>query len=163
MEKMTGEFYKTLRQGLGMSQADAMYLHGVKNIRTIKRWEAGESEISERAAERMLKAFSFVENLVEHYEDQAKKYYREADNLPVVLLTYKPQDFEDLMPFFQENSLPQTLYKTVVAWTAAALSKQNIPVNVIEMDKENYHGWLEGRKDTEGQRLWWAYQRMKSV
>lgn len=47
---MTGAEYKTLRQALGLSAAEAASFHGLASDRTIRYWESGQVEVPAGAA-----------------------------------------------------------------------------------------------------------------
>lgn len=51
---LSGTEYRAIRESLGLTQAEAAALHGLKGVLTIKRWEAGRSYISKAACDKIV-------------------------------------------------------------------------------------------------------------
>jgi DNA-binding transcriptional regulator YiaG len=62
---LNGEEYKTIRETLGFSLAEAAEFHKVESINTIKRWEQGESLPTEKACKKILELFEKINFSVE--------------------------------------------------------------------------------------------------
>lgn len=81
---LSGLGYRAIRENLGLTQAEAAALHGLKGVLTIKRWEAGCSFISKVACDKIV---SLCQNFYKEQEELFSSLRRKGEE---IVLTFPP-------------------------------------------------------------------------
>lgn len=79
---LSGLEYRAIRESLGLTQAEAAVLHGLKGVLTIKRWEAGRSIISKAACDKIL---SLCQNFYLEHEEVFNSFKRKNEEIVLIL------------------------------------------------------------------------------
>ena len=96
---LTSAEYRSIRQLLGFTQEEAAIFHNVGNVRTIKRWEKGESVVSELACDKITGLFEKINWVIAQAIEQASKL--PSDKLDIVLIVYPDSCFQKYAVGFQ--------------------------------------------------------------
>lgn len=148
---LTNEEYLTLRQYCGLSQQDAAEFHGIKNDKTIRRWEKGQSDVSEVASEKLLWLNSQIDMMVKAFINAID------ENTNFTFLTYSPEDI-DMIP--ASHPIPPMAYNAAFRRLWLSLKEDNKPAHLVRMDRKKYIEWLAGRKDSLEYRIKWATEQI---
>lgn len=153
---ITAEEYKALRIMCGFSQEQAKEFHKVQNIRTIRRWENGESWVSELAANKILdlneKLQWSVTQATEQYLAAAEKGI-EIDK--IVLIVY-PEGCRRMIN--NMGDLPCSVHNMLIQRTYLALKSVGADVAIVEFNMQDYFTYLAKNnfKDSQDIRGAWA-------
>lgn len=113
---MTGSEYKALRQLLGMTRLQAAAFHGVRNLRTIYRWETDYSVISNVAASNIIKLFIWSCREVMRCVHEAEEGKTMREHLFVLPEEVRP--------------LPYSVYEAIFARTYGYCLAHHIPCKI---------------------------------
>lgn len=157
MKILTGAEYKKLRQHCGLNIIDCMEFHGVKNRRTIERWESGYSEISEQASEKILSLHQRLLAMKEQYLSVIKRQIKKMGGRKpedLVLITYSPRDSDMIFGW----TLPFNCHSGLVGMIFTDLKNMGIDVRLVPMNRKKYFAFLEERNlsDTPSARAAWG-------
>lgn len=152
---LTAAEYKTIRQFLGFSQQEAAEFHNVQNVRTIKRWENGDSWVSELACDKITKLLKQIQWTI----GQAVERYRElphAQETSVVLITYPDNCLAKFVPNW--GNLPASVHRAIIAHTYTALKELGADVGIVVFNPQDYFTYLAAHNLSDGQdsRSAWA-------
>lgn len=151
---LTSVEYKLLRTSLGFTQAQAAEFHNVQNVRTIKRWESGDSWVSELACDRITKLAEKVNWTIQHAVEQASNY--KPEELEITLIVYPDGCYKKYAVGFED--LPNSVHQAMITRTYTALSRLGYKVGVVEMNTQDYFIYLakNNLKDDQVSRSAWA-------
>lgn len=162
---LTALEYKTIRILLGFSQEEAKEFHGVKNIRTIKRWESGQSRVSELACDKIMDLFKKINWVigqgVRSYENLPEEVRQKTE---VTLIFYPDSCYKKFAVGFE--NLPNSVHKTAVSRLFAELIERGVKVGIVEFNPQDYFSFMGANnyKDAQDVRALWAgdyYERLK--
>ncbi len=156
---LTSAEYAAIRKTLGFTQQEAAEFHKVQNVRTIKRWENGDSWVSELACEKITQLFKIINTQV-----------REACEIIAADFDSKPKEEWDVAVLIQYpdacyarfvtgiGNLPNSVHKTMVNRIYLSLTEQGYPVGIIMFNPQSYFSFLaaNGREDSQESRAIWA-------
>ena len=151
---ITGTEFCRLRESAGLTQADVADLIGC-DLRSVKRWEAGKSRISDRVVERL----EHVVDMLDVYAKRAVTVYFEhlrgidTDEMPEVALVVYDDADADMVEW---PSLPFHTHAAAVAKAFDELQRLGAPVRLVKMDRADYYAYLSGRPDSQAERSAWA-------
>jgi len=157
---LTAEEYKILRIACGLTQEEARKLHGLKEIRTIQRWEDGSSWISKIAEEKILWANEViqrsVDNAIQIYKDALMNHCEKPET--VVLIQYSNDDFIVFVPELAKLGFPNNVHRAMILRLYLAFREYGQKVSIVEMNVDDYIEFLESRnlEDTQDARAAWA-------
>lgn len=152
---LTAEEYKAIRKFLGLTQQEAAIFHKVQNIHTIKRWERGESWVSELACNKitdLLKKIQWsISQAIKQYQDFPYK-----SELEVVLITYPERCLSRFVPNW--GDLPASVHNAMIVHTYTALKELGANVGIVEFNPQDYFTYLAANNMTDNQasRSAWA-------
>lgn len=156
---LTSAEYAAIRKTLGFTQQEAAEFHKVQNVRTIKRWENGDSWVSELACEKIIQLFRLINAQV-----------RETCEMIATDFNSKPEEEWDVAVLIQYpdtcyakfvagiGNLPNSVHKTMINRIYSSLTEQNYPVGIIMFNPQDYFSFLaaNGRVDNQESRAIWA-------
>lgn len=157
---MTSEEYRAIRTALGLTQEDAMRLHNLKNVRTIKRWESDSHVTSEKACDEILSLLKLfnkcVNTMVDDLRDEFDATPREEWST-AVLIQYSEAEFKKYASELEK--MTYNTYKALVQRIYTELSEEGYPVGIIAFNQQDCDSFLSkyGLKDTEEARALWAH------
>lgn len=156
---LTSEEYRAIRTTLGLTQEEAMRFHNVKNVRTIKRWEAGLHVTSEKACDEIMKLFKRVNATVNNTADEVKASFDATPReewSPAILIQFSETEYKKYLPALSE--LTHSVHKAIVQRIYTELSECGYPVGIIAFNEKNYHEFLDKHnlRDVEETRALWA-------
>lgn len=139
---------------LGFTQAQAAKFHNVQSVRTIKRWESGDSSVSEVACEKIIDLANKINWVIEQAIEQASKY--SPNELEITLIVYPDGCYKKYAVGFE--NLPNSVHQAMITRTYAELSKLGYGVGVVEMNTQDYFIFLANNnlKDNQASRSAWA-------
>ena len=151
---LTAAEYKTLRQLLGFSQAEAAEFHKVQNLSTIKRWERGYSRVSEIACDKicdLLKKINWSIN-------QALEKISElpSEDAEITLIVYPNSCYKQMA--IGMDGLPNSVHRAMIARLYNALKERGYTVGIVEFNPQDYFAYMAAHGYTDGQdtRSAWA-------
>lgn len=158
---LTAEEYRAIRSVLGFTQEEAKNFHKVQNIRTIQRWEAGTSFVSELACDKIMDLFKLINEQVntacdkiqEHFESVPEEHWQTS-----VLIVYPDACYKQYV--FGIGDLPNSIHKTMVNRIYTEMNELGYPVGIITFNPQAYFTFLaaNGLKDSHESRAAWAVQ-----
>lgn len=151
---LTAAEYKSLRQLLGFSQAEAAAFHRVQNLRTIQRWESGASWPSEIACDKICALAEKIEWSIEQAVEQFSKF--RSDDVEVTLIVYPDECYRKFV--INMGDLPNSVHRAMISRTYAVLRKKGYTAGVVEFNPQDYFSYLAARGITDSQdaRAAWA-------
>ena len=146
---LTAEEYRALRELLGFTQAEAAEFHKVQNMRTIRRWESGDSWVSELACDKISQLAIQIEQRINAGFEQWQK-----GKYPVTLLIY-PDDCKMAIGF---EDLPNSVHRAMVYRLYAKIKEAGGEVSIVTFNPQLYMIWLAQHKlkDNQAHRGAWA-------
>ena len=149
---LSAEEYRTIRQTLGLSQAEAAAFHRVQSVITIKRWESGKSFVSELACNKITALFEKINQVV---KAGVEKILAAPENTQVVLIIY-PEGCRDLIPGL--GDLPLSVHTAMIRRTYIAARELGRDVGLITFNPQSYFSFLAANGLTDGHenRAAWA-------
>lgn len=159
---LTATEYRTIRQTLGFSQAEAAAFHRVQSVITIKRWESGKSFVSELACNKITALFEQINQVVKEGVDKISSAAKDAQ---IVLIVY-PEGCRDLIS--ELGDLPVSVHTAIIRRIFVAAKELGRNVGVITFNPQSYFSFLaaSGLKDSHDNRSAWAcseYDRIKEA
>lgn len=153
---MTAEEYKAIRLILGMTQEEAADFHKVQNVRTIKRWEKGESWVSERACDKITGLLEKVNRTIDAVLDISKEILKKGDELDGVMIVYPDSCYKKFAVGFAD--LPNSIHKAMVTRIYLALKELGVETGIVEFNPQDYFTYLSihGLEDSQAVRAAWA-------
>ena len=158
---LTAEEYRAIRSVLGFTQEEAKNFHKVQNIRTIQRWEAGTSFVSELACDKIMDLFKLInehvntacDKIAEHFESLPKEQWQTS-----VLIVYPDSCYKQYI--FGIGDLPNSVHKTMINRIYTEMNELGYPVGIITFNPQAYFTFLasNGLKDCHESRATWAAQ-----
>ena len=156
---LTAEEYRAIRTALGFTQQEAADFHRVQNIRTIIRWERGDSWVSELACDKIIGLFKRINTLVYAAEYKIRESF---DNLPrdewdvAVLIQYPDSCYKQFV--FDIGDLPNSIHKTMINRIYTDMTEEGYPVGIIMFNPADYFTFLSanGLQDCHESRSAWA-------
>ena len=150
---------RVLRQNCGLTQEDVAEYIGC-GLRSVKRWEAGKSRISDRVVSILQKINDalncYAAEVLKAYADQAEKI--DPDELPEACLIVYDDDDADLVDW----SLPFHSHAAAIFKAFQLLRKNGVPARIVKFQRADYFfSWLKDRKDTPATRSAWAALQTK--
>lgn len=139
--------FKTIREELGLTQAELMRLMEIKNYKTIVRWEKGDNVISERACDTLVSLLK--ENLA-----------KVIDGTNAILERYKRTCYAD----FALILYPETPLSNAATRKAyCQLLIQGKKAHLVLFNQTSYTAFLEqkGLEDSPQARERWAIAEWK--
>lgn len=151
---LTSAEYKALRQLLGFTQAQAAEFHRVQNIRTIQRWEKGDSWVSELACDKITDLAKKIDWSINQAVSQAQQF--NPNELEVVLIIYSDSCYKQFAYGFE--NLPNSVHQAMIARTYSALKELGYSCGVVEFNPQDYFTYLviHNLKDNSASRSQWA-------
>lgn len=149
---LTAEEYKTIRQTLGFSQAEAAAFHKLQNVRTVKRWENGDSFVSEIACNKITRLFELINAQVKSAVEQIVKMPKDTVN---VLVIY-PEGCRDLISGL--GDLPTSIHTAMIRRIYVAARELGRDVGIVTFNPQSYFSFLatNNLKDGHDGRSTWA-------
>lgn len=159
---MTSAEFRTMTESLGLTAEAAGLLLKVQG-RTIRRWQSGEWDVPEDAAEALRTLDARLERAVSEAMQQvdiATKTMSAAPN-KVVLVRYRND--EDLHRYRPDMAdLPLATHAALLDRLRLALSRRGIAVYMSYLHPEQYEAWRKSRTlpDNEATRASWAAEQV---
>lgn len=129
---LTAEEYKTIRQTLGFSQAEAAAFHKLQNVRTVKRWENGDSFVSELACNKITRLFELIKAQIKSAVEKIIKMPKDTE---IVLVVY-PEGCRDLIPGL--GDLPVSVHTAMIRRVYVAAKELGYNVGLITFNPQSY-------------------------
>lgn len=155
---LTAEEYVAIRKTLGFTQEQLAEFHGVKSVRTIKRWEKGDSFISEIACDKIMSLFAqinaVIETAIEKWEDNP---------IAVVLIIYPDECYKKFVVGI--GDLPNSIHRTMIERVYCNLKSKGAEVDIVKFNPQVYMIWLadKGLKDSQDVRSMWASEYIEKI
>lgn len=151
---LTSVEYKALRQLLGFSQAEAAKFHGLQNMRTIRRWESGDSWISDVACKKICTLAKKIDEVIG--EALRKASQCGSDETSVVLIVYPDDCYRDYV--VEIGNLPNSVHRAMVARTYECLRQRGYITGIVEFNPHDYAEFLKKNNvpDSQDVRAAWA-------
>ena len=150
---ITGTELRVLRQNCGLTQEDVADLIGC-DLRSVKRWEAGKSRISDRVVAILQKIDdalnAYAAKVLKAYADQTEAI--DPDELPEACLILYDDDDADMVAW----SLPFHTHVAAVFKAFTLLRQNGVPAHIVKFRREDYFAFLAGRPDSQAERSAWA-------
>lgn len=148
---LTPEEYTALRKLLGFTQAEAAEFHKVQNIRTIQRWEKGDSWVSEIACDKITRLYQKTQAVI----DEAIKQWKKS-KMPIVLIIYPESCYKQFVVGI--GDLPNGVHKAMIERLYFKLTELGADVDVVTFNYQMYINYLAERclTDTQANRGAWA-------
>ena len=156
---LTSIEYTAIRKTLGFTQEEAAEFHQVQNVRTIKRWEKGDSWVSYIACEKITELFKLINYQVNETCDMiASKFDNQAKDLweIAVLIQYPDSCYKKFVVGI--GNLPNSVHKTMINRIYTNLTTRGYPVGIIMFNPQEYLTFLgvNGLSDCQESRATWA-------
>lgn len=158
--KLTNEEYRTLRQACGFTQIDAQHFHGIKNKKTISRWENGQSSVSERASAAILELNHRINKAVQCLLSSFDEAGKEQPGTKINLILYAIED-ADMISFWTSNGMPVEAHNATIRRAWLELTSAGVECRLVLMKKAKYFHWLKNRKDSTELRTEWAAEQIQ--
>ena len=144
---LNGIEFKTIREELGLTQAELMRLMGIKNYQTIVRWEKGHNVISERACDSLIALLK--ENLAQM-----------INNTNEIVERYKRTCYADFALILYPES---PLQNAAVRKAYCQLLIEGKKAHIVRFNEESYTAYLKskGAEDSTKNREQWAVAEWK--
>jgi transcriptional regulator with XRE-family HTH domain len=157
---LNGEEYKTIRETLGFSLAEAAEFHKVESINTIKRWEQGESLPTEKACKKILELFEKINFVI---SEGLERYKQSPKNSEVVLILYPDECYKKFVVGI--GDLPNSIHQTMIKRLYTALKTLNAEARLVLFNPQDYFMFLaqKGLKDSQDVRSLWATDYINRV
>lgn len=151
---LTAQEYTAIRKTLGLTQEEARDFHRCQNIRTIQRWEKGDSWVSELACDKITALFNQVNRVIAAAIEQAQKFSKEE--LEVILIIYPDSCYKKYAYGFE--NLPNSVHRAMIYRTYTALKEMGIKSGVVEFNPQDYFVFLgqNSLSDCPQSRSLWA-------
>jgi transcriptional regulator with XRE-family HTH domain len=148
---LTAEEYVAIRKTLGFTQEQLVQFHGVQSVRTIKRWEKGDSFISEMACDKIMNLFTQINAVV---ETAIEKW--EANPVPTTLIIYPDECYKKFVVGI--GDLPNSIHRAMIERVYCELVSRGADVDLVKFNPQIYMIWLanKGLKDGQDVRGMWA-------
>lgn len=158
---LSAEEYRAIRSVLGFTQEEAKAFHKVQNIRTIQRWEAGTSFVSELACDKIMELFKLINEQVNTACDKIEEHFEsipEEEWQTSVLIVYPDACYKQYV--FGIGDLPNSIHKTMVNRIYTEMNELGYPVGIITFNPQAYFTFLasNGLQDCHESRAAWAVQ-----
>jgi len=141
---LTSAEYRLIRKFCGLTKEDAMILHGVKNLRSIERWESGYSNISENASKTILEfndeINKIVQNTIDLFIDITNKQGQAPDE--IVLVAYDNETYPKYSDAAVER-FPLNAHNALLIRTWQTLKDKGANVRILDFDEESYLDFLD--------------------
>lgn len=151
---ITGSELRVLRQNCGLTQEDVAKYIGC-GLRSVKRWEAGKSRISDRVVAILQKIDdalnAYAAKVLKAYADQTEAIDK-AGELPEACLILYDDDDADMVAW----SLPFHTHAAAVFKAFTLLRQNGVPAHIVKFRREDYFAFLAGRPDSQAERSAWA-------
>lgn len=151
---LTSAEYKSLRQLLGFSQAEAAAFHKVQNLRTIQRWESGASWPSELACDKICN----LANKINWSVEQAVKAFSQfnPNEVDITLIVYPDECYRKFVHDMED--LPNSVHRAMIARIYAKMREMGYSAGVVEFNIQDYFAYLasHGLSDRQDARAAWA-------
>jgi hypothetical protein len=151
---MNGAELKTFREYLGLT-VDWLSSHMNVAPRTLKYWEASDGPIPADVAQEIHALLGAADEMCNQVNG---KLFQSA---PIRTVTIRYQREADLWSAHPEmNGLPASFHARCLARIADRwVDDENVVVEIVWFDPENYFEWLDGRKDSSRLRAAWATEQ----
>lgn len=148
---LTAEEYTAIRKLLGFTQQEAAEFHKVQNIRTIQRWEKGDSWVSEIACDKIMSLYKTTQAVI----DEAVKQW-EKSKAPVALIIYPDSCYKQFVVGI--GDLPNNVHRAMIERLYFSLSELGADVDIVTFNPQLYLMYLaeKGLTDTQDARGAWA-------
>lgn len=158
---LTAAEYRALRQLLGLTQEDSAKFHKVQNVRTIKRWEKGDSWVSEMACDKILALFEKVNWTINQAVFEAEKL--PPSDTEIVLIIYPDSCYEKFAVGMKD--LPNNVHQAMISRLYARLKEKGYVVGIVEFCPQDYFIYLAAHNMKDGQdaRSQWACDYRKRL
>lgn len=158
---LTSAEYKSLRQLLGFSQAEAAAFHRVQNLRTIQRWESGASWPSELACDKICALAEKIEWSIDQAIEKFSKF--QPDEVDVTLIVYPDKCYRKFVT--NMDDLPNSVHRAMISRTYAILRKKGYTAGIVEFNPQDYFSYLAalGIIDSQTARASWACDYRKRL
>lgn len=152
---LTAEEYRAIRKILGMTLEEAAEFHRVQNIRTIARWEKGDSWVSELACDKIVGLFNKINTIIAEAISEYEKWSKKGD-VDVVLIIYPDSCYKKFVAGI--GDLPNSVHKSMVSRLYSELKMRGIDVGIVEFNPQDYFTFLakNGFRDGQDARAAWA-------
>ena len=153
--------YKSLRQLLGFSQAEAAEFHGLQNLRTIQRWESGASWPSEIACDKICALAAQIDAAINGALAEAAKC--PAGDTEIVMIVYPDDCFRQYIAGI--GDLPNSVHRAMIGRTYDLLRQKGYAAGVVEFNPEDYAAYLQKNQlsDSQDVRAAWAAEYRNKV
>lgn len=148
---LTAEEYRTIRQTLGFTQEEAKNFHRVQNVRTIKRWENGDSFVSDIACEKISALFERINKIVA----DAISHIADHPEAQIVLIIY-PDGCREMV--YGLGDLPLSIHNAMIQRVYSGARAAGYKVGLVTFNPQEYIAWCaaNGLKDSQDTRSAWA-------
>lgn len=152
---LTAEEYRAIRQALGMTLEEAAEFHRVQNIRTIIRWEKGDSWVSELACDKITGLLEKINKTISETIEMAREVLKKGE-LEAVLIIYPDSCYKKFAVGFAE--LPNSVHKAMIVRTYTALKELGADTGIVEFNPQDYFAYIgsQGMTDNPASRAAWA-------
>lgn len=150
---MTGEEYKTIRIMCGLSQLEASEFHGLKNRNTVRRWENGQTPVSDIAEAKIRALNDWIEERV-----SGIMAGMDGHEGTVVFLTYGEDDLDMIL---WDEDVPRQAHTAILRRAYIELIELGVDIRLVRMNRAKYRKWLGDRSDTQDRRATWAASQIR--
>ncbi len=152
---LTSMEYSAIRKTLGFSLEEAKKFHNVESVNTIKRWESGQSRVSELACNKILELWTRVNNTI----SESIKIYNDLPDpsaTEITLIVYPKKCYKKFVVGM--GDLPYSIHQTMVVRVYNDLKQLNADVGIVEFNVQDYFSFLAQHhyKDSQDVRAMWA-------
>lgn len=157
--EITGIELRRLREGAGLFQEDVAGLLGC-GLRSVKRWEAGNSRVPAHVVEMLQEINTFVKDYAAAIFAQFKENAGNVEpdlSQEVVLLVYEEADKD----FIKWDRLPFNSHSAVIFEAYKIFKEHGIPVRMLKFKRQSYLEFLNGKKDDQASRSEWSTMQLK--
>ena len=151
---LTAAEYKALRELLGFSQQEAAEFHKLQNARTIRRWERGDSWVSQIASDKICALAEKVNSTINQIVEPILKY--DPSQAGGVFIVYPGDTHQKFLPDTQ--GLPAPVHRAMIGRIYSILHQKGYEVGIVEFNAQDYMAFLgrKGLTDTQSTRAMWA-------
>ena len=148
---LTPQEYKAIRESLGFTQEEVADFHHLQSVRTIKKWERGDSYVSELACDKITSLLERVNWAIKEalkvYKDFQEKH--PEDEIEVTLIVYPEECYQKFAVGFED--LPNNVHRAMVKRLYLALREMNIDTGIVLFNPQDYFTFLAVNNLTDNQ------------
>ncbi len=150
---MNSATLKTIRESLGLTVGWLANQAQVQE-RTVRYWESGRNEVPDDVAEMMLKLEVLSADMVLRATHQIDAIVKKNGKPSSAIVLVRYQSDKDLWKYRPDlKMLPATFHAGVLARVRAALSEDDVDVEMQWLDADAYQIWLKDTKQKDSETL----------